>query len=594
MTLELPSPLAPWAVLLGRFPADVGQGLGGWLPRLSAAFGRFHAAAQGSGGAPDGYAGLTRRGPYERLLPGEWALAAELPEEFLRRASMGEHSFYALAEKQPRRARRCFALVDAGPEQLGTPRIAQLAVLIVLAQRARAAGATFFWGVLQESGQGANEELSAAAWAKALEARTGQGVEEEQLDAWCSRFGLEPREDELWLVGGPRMSSLPSARRHARVEILDRAEPGVHRLRVQIGKAGARPTSLELELPAPELCTRLIRDPFGSAGGSPTSPEEPLDPSAGFLFTEAYDLVIALLARGALLARRFGIGDDARATRVFVPPVGERILAAGSEHPRVMIATTRGHDIVLYQLGRKGRLVGAPQVFTPAAPEHAVAPRPDVSPLRPLIRVGRGPASRLVLTDGEGRLVDLIRGGAYRRSWRLHALSRVDSHAVAISREIQWGGGVGHVALLTPEDVRAGPGCERPGPGPLCAVFGHRRGGHPELGFLGLCCGTDRWTVHHSGGVIELVPPSGTEVVGVATQKSLGSPGLVVVEDDRRTFSFLSRNEAERLFAAPGEVLFAQTSTAAPLLGVLTVNGDLLVYSLRRRQVLLHRRGRRK
>src|SRR5687768_17876785 len=43
-----------------------------------------------------------------------------------------------------------FRSFDAGPNQLGSPRIAQIAALIVLSRRAEAAGVRFAWGILQE------------------------------------------------------------------------------------------------------------------------------------------------------------------------------------------------------------------------------------------------------------------------------------------------------------------------------------------------------------------------------------------------------------------------------------------------------------
>jgi hypothetical protein len=101
---------------------------------------------------PDGLDDLRRRGSYERLLPTEWLLAAELPDEFLRRAASGEHLFFASRPRAERQRRRLLALFDAGPGQLGTPRLAHLALWILLARRAALAGVGLEWGLLQEPG----------------------------------------------------------------------------------------------------------------------------------------------------------------------------------------------------------------------------------------------------------------------------------------------------------------------------------------------------------------------------------------------------------------------------------------------------------
>ena len=53
-------------------------------------------------GEPDGYDGIASRGIYERLVTSEWLLADEEPDEFDRRAAMGEHTFTRLARPAER------------------------------------------------------------------------------------------------------------------------------------------------------------------------------------------------------------------------------------------------------------------------------------------------------------------------------------------------------------------------------------------------------------------------------------------------------------------------------------------------------------
>ena len=92
-------------------------------------------------GDPDGFDGVDHRGALERLLPHEWQLAVDAPDEFLRRFEQGELAYFRLGfvtESQPRTS---LVLFDSGPDQLGRPRLAQLATLVVLARRASAAGA---------------------------------------------------------------------------------------------------------------------------------------------------------------------------------------------------------------------------------------------------------------------------------------------------------------------------------------------------------------------------------------------------------------------------------------------------------------------
>ena len=124
---NLPPALRPWALQLSIFPEDLALSLGPYVARLAAAIGSLRPRGETEGGEPQGYDGLTRRGPYERLLLTEWLYALESPDEFIRRAAFGEHAFLKPAFKQPQGSRRTVALLDAGPDQLGSPRIAHLA-----------------------------------------------------------------------------------------------------------------------------------------------------------------------------------------------------------------------------------------------------------------------------------------------------------------------------------------------------------------------------------------------------------------------------------------------------------------------------------
>ncbi|HEU4387097.1 MAG TPA: hypothetical protein VFV34_04830, partial [Blastocatellia bacterium] len=149
--MELPRSLAPWAQYLKIFPHDVALALGGLVHPIALTVGPMRSRLTRGAGDPDGFNDLTRRGSYEHLLVSEWPLSDEVPDEFARRAAMGEHLFIKVARREPAGARISIALFDAGPNQIGAPRIAQLATLIALARRAEAARAQFGWGFLQDS-----------------------------------------------------------------------------------------------------------------------------------------------------------------------------------------------------------------------------------------------------------------------------------------------------------------------------------------------------------------------------------------------------------------------------------------------------------
>src|SRR5688572_8857308 len=202
---ELPRPLQRWTQALALFPRHLALELGAWLPRLHGALGPMRARSAAGTDEPDGFDGLTRRGPYERLLAAEWALAEEHPDEFARRATSGEHAFFRLAFRAPSGQRRCLVLLDSGPSQLGTPRLAHLAALVVLEQRAAEARSEFLWGVMQQPPGRFLTGITQSAVEHWMRARTPEEPTPEDLLEWREAFGRIEPDDELWVLGGRRI-----------------------------------------------------------------------------------------------------------------------------------------------------------------------------------------------------------------------------------------------------------------------------------------------------------------------------------------------------------------------------------------------------
>lgn len=212
---ELPRALAAWAPQLELFPPEVALALGRSVAQLAQLLGGF-AGGRTPEGEPDGYDGIAQRGPFERLLPTQWLLLEEVPEEFLRRVVAGEHAFFRRGHTGQAAQRRCVALFDAGVEQLGAPRIGHLALLLVLAQRAGAAGAAFEWGVLQDPERQLHSALTPPAVRGLLAARSAGRVAPPQLLAWLDAE-RGPHTSELWLVGGESLGAAVAAAPAARV-----------------------------------------------------------------------------------------------------------------------------------------------------------------------------------------------------------------------------------------------------------------------------------------------------------------------------------------------------------------------------------------
>jgi hypothetical protein len=268
--MNLPPSLARWAEPLAVLDPVLASALGPLLLRLAAAFGPLGGETRKGGDEPDGYAGITRRGKLEHLLTTEWGLLDTAPEEFLCRLSQGELSFLEPERKANAHERRCLILFDCGPEQLGAPRIAQLAAWIVLAQRAGAAGATLQWASLDSAPKESvlHTGFDEATVRAFLWARTAVQATPRQLYDW-RKFAESAlgSPEELWLLGGPRWLDVPMAR-------------GVHLMSTQEtessekGEALAltlRPSGkkLQLALPPPDTQIRLLRDPFTPIGDKP-------------------------------------------------------------------------------------------------------------------------------------------------------------------------------------------------------------------------------------------------------------------------------------------------------------------------------------
>lgn len=276
--MKLPPGLLPWRAQLERFPEELALALAPLVQRLAAAVGPLASAYVGSV-QPNGFDGVSQRGDYQRLLTSEWLLAEEEPDEFLRRAATHEHLFLRLARNEPLGCKRSVVLFDAGPSQLGTPRLAHIAMLAVLERRARAAGAEFEFGVLQRPGP-AQQRVDAAALQQLLAARSAFEGNAADVAAWLEHLAPLADEDEIWWVGGAGLEALASARPGRRMLVRDPLRPENDRLDVELHSRERR-QQLSLELPEPRLRTRLIRDPFQSVALA-VVPKS----SGGFWFSE--------------------------------------------------------------------------------------------------------------------------------------------------------------------------------------------------------------------------------------------------------------------------------------------------------------------
>jgi hypothetical protein len=349
MTRALPRALASWAEELSPFSDETRAVVGPWLPALERLLGP-HADQADPMGEPDGFSGLGRHGRYERLALSQWGLLDAAPDEFLRRAGSGEHLFHQLARAG--RAGGCWMVVlfDAGPAQLGLPRLVHLAWLLVLSRRSQRSGIPLSWGILQRPQSGLHDQVDATAVRALLSARSSDPVLPEHLTAWNEVLGPRIEGEERWVVSGSGQH-LHEPLVAASLAVIEPDEPTGESLRVEaLLRTRARSRAL-LPLPGAEVGARLLRDPFPVERGRVVSgrEDEVLDAGAQLVLSSGPALV-ARLATGDLLA--LGIPrqprEEVQVLGRFSPGRGESVVAAGWSKGAIFAVTASDQAMTLH------------------------------------------------------------------------------------------------------------------------------------------------------------------------------------------------------------------------------------------------------
>jgi hypothetical protein len=571
MSTQLPPPLQPWSQALRLFPHELAIGLGAWLPRLAMAVGPLRARADEGSDDPDGFDGLARRGPYERLLPAEWALAEAFPEEFTRRAASGEHAFFRLAFRSPAGERRCLALVDAGPSQLGTPRLAHLAALVVLERRAREAGAEFLWGVLQQPPGRCLTRVDAAAVEHWMRARSATEPRTDDLSGWKEFFGKETPGDELWVVGGHRVTRLSKSS----AMVVREAEAGTLEVEVQPAQATAR--RVALPLPSDEICTRLIRDPLKREApvGAGRRPDSNLCFIAG-----GGRLAYLTVNRTLVIQVVPGSPDEPpRQTEVKLPN-GEALLAVGWDRGPVTV-TQQGTAVRWSWYSKRGGLRGQGAWHLHASDSHPAMGRTRA--------FGTCLASGWFITS-RGELVCTELNRTYRVA-ALNASGLVVPRQRLLAVVLRKGAAQFQYHPVapgekTPESLES-PDISADAP----VVFGFdqasRFGVVAAIGFP-----HGRWHVLRHAPTLKVITrivPDGCSVVGtIMGPGTWEEPGLLVIERDGHTLAGYFGDGGRRVqLRMPSRIQRCTVSAFSSHVAVHTEDDRLTVYSLRRQQVVL-------
>jgi hypothetical protein len=367
--MQLPVALRPWSTLLSLFPHDIALSLGTLVHRLYAVLGPLREQPMRGLLDPDGIQGIGQRGVYERLVMSEWLLADELPDEFDRRAAMREHLFYDRDLREPSGTKKSVALFNCGPDQIGAPRIVQLAALILLARRAEAAGAQFLWGVLQDESRTLRLGVDPAGIQRFIQGRSSRVLTQESVAAWRELPETEAPSD-LWIIGAVAEWSGVNS-----IEIDDVLAVERDYLHVTVCQARGR-KSLDVDLPRRKsVQARLLRDPLQQPiRSSALTNRHPLSMKRHIRFSRDGRRLLAMLLDDGVGAFHVpnSPGAEAGRTRHCNLPEKHRLVAA--EHVRRRFTLVSVADEQVCVLGMRSRSGTARVLGRPLAPDQLVHP----------------------------------------------------------------------------------------------------------------------------------------------------------------------------------------------------------------------------
>lgn len=585
--MNLPPALAPWSTHLRIFPEEVSLALGPIIQRVSMLIGSPQVRLNNNEGEPDGFDGLNRRGTYEQLLLSEWMLADELEDEFMRRAVMGEHLFLNRAHSSPVGTRASLALFDAGPSQLGSPRVAHIAALIVLANRADSAGSSFSWGVLQQPETPVFRDVNAGNILTLLEARTHSEVSDIQVAAWEEQLTTWSGLDDVWLIGGKRLSRIQTERRASRLYVEDVLEPGKHELTLSCSSASGSSSEVTLELPKDDISTRLLRDPFAAAVPEIQKTKPSTYTGSGLLFDMTGTKLFTRTAKWGVTA--FNVPNSPRAgtgkpksyhtrrwqTVCAVGKVGRGIALISAEDRLAHVEYCRQTPTKL----PPGNYTGydANVFFTPPADNNPL--------LSPCFSLPGG--EDIAAVDAAGSLFRFSRLKGEPKSLGSRPLAgtvqliATDVLAVNVLDSLvyvgrQWPDN--EFRIVAAEGMRTTTLDEKP----LRAFFGQPFGlGHPHYGLLALQQTESHWLVISEKEEL-FVAPVGAKVFGVSIDiHGQIQPGLLSLEDDLRTVTINGRTLRREVLYAHAQVEHIVLCQRPPYIAYATVDGEIVIYSVR-------------
>jgi hypothetical protein len=579
--ISLPASLAPWSKQLSVFPNELSMAIGPLVQRIASAIDALHLEDVPGDDDPDGFDGLVNRGSYERLIASDWLLADEIPEEFERRATMREHLFLKTAKRDRAHGLGSVVLFDSGPDQLGSPRLAHLAILVVLIRRADRARANFAWRTLQNSGLPFLHGASESEMIELLRARTSTNVSDSMLNDWINRSLETNRPEEIWLVGGERLHQISPHHVVSRVKVEDVLEPQVRQVSVEIQRPKGRPRRILLDLPDNGACARLLRDPYQVRVSIPRKFSTMVS-SSGLVFAHGGRRLFNTTGDGTLMS--FPVPNSpwdtpGNAKRHTLGNIG-RIVAANRLGRSTIIVSVEEISLRISYVGKES--------YPPAGhyflrlDQFAWPGESDQALLFPCVRppVPQGDKSSLFVLDASGNLFRLTpepdepvalleQSGVLALTSRegVPAFVSVDKtrntvEYTSIGRELFRG-----VVLSGAEGVEQ-------------AFFGFGADAQAPFCLLAIQKSPNRWLVVSGQNRSRYIQTEQRqEIVGVIQEPNYAE-ALVSLRENRHVVTLKGPDWERTLFESPDSIAHLTVCQGKPWIAYSTTKGDVTVYSV--------------
>ncbi|WP_248739095.1 hypothetical protein [Pseudomonas sp. MWU12-2029] len=587
--MQLPDSLHPWRQWLEWFAPEQMPLFGDLLGRLDPILGPLRGQHQGGVPEPDGLGDLQRRGAYERLLSSEWLLADEVPEEFMRRVAVGEHLFLAPQYRSRQANRLIVVLFDAGPLQLGAARLVHLALLILLARRAREAGAELRWGILQEAPR-LHELDTSAQLKRLLSARTYHTVSDAHWQAWRGWLAEQPDQaGECWVVG-QRLPKTDSQSCTHRVQIHRSLEGQSLSFELQAA------TTRRVSLPIPEegSAVRLLSGQFEAevVAAAPavkgTVPRVALN-LPPVISSAGTHVALKLLDEEGMVVIKLPTEHQKKSLQVRrnLWSTG-RVPLAATFSGRNLGAVLSQHDWLWFW-----KVPGLSAVEKP--PREQLQLPPGTARLLPVVWLNGGRTGRLFLLDTQGHLAywEAASGEspppsppAKTRRWadNVLGLAKVANETMAYVRS---DGGRLYAHSVGAEGAASCGHVIGNTEGVSQVLFAASRLWHRSFGgcaLLSVDNGKQRWQIISATGSsmpaerVDLA--HGWKGLGLLRQHKGDPYSLVLIGSDQQTVALHSEGQQRVLFTAASDIVKISFCPMSGLVAALTSARELLVYSV--------------